>query len=931
MLPRTVCLGALLLAACSSPTESKKPAKVPVVSVKPDQPKDDAEQIARTKRKPNEAPNGDVATISDVGGRVVIQPVGAVKRTLDPDSLHPPAGDRGLIGIGAMAVAYLEDKTLLVGGADGTLVALDTDDKPTWSIGFRGGVSGITPVEGDRVVITTQRGVVASVTTNGEIVWEKQLVAGALTPAIVGADDHVYVASPRGVLAFSPDGTLLFSHAATLEEDFWRTNPKDQAFAVDASGHITGKGLDIRVNDPHPAIASTEPIMLLSYEKVLDEKVSALVANGPDELWLLVQGKKGAELLRYSAAGTKRFAIPSRTAKSDRMDEESKLEKQAIEIDKLALGPNGNPWLLARTVFPIAHYESIWVARPAKAILLELAGTTVRERNDLASAFDETYVTSFSESHIRATEIGTARVFCFGNDEDHACAIYDGAQPEVVKREKKTQSVNVVGKHTYVVPYYGKVERLENAKLVPVPTPEDKRHSVSAIGGTGDDDLWFVNPGEVAYHYDGKAFTPTSVPQSIETGVVARTRTDAWSRNGLMHWDGKRWSLVAGAPTAAGIVLRGADEVWVGNKNGLFRGKPAPQTAVRLPDAKSMDTRPIDAPAPIELGASLSGYRVAKAEIVVKNAAPVSTAKRVRAARDGTLWVEAWDKLVEFDSTGKTTIINTDEKRIRFERWFYPEGAGRGFFSHRDRETEAYNVRDKLRAFRDGKAADADVQLAGHDIVAISGNATGAVWMLGSVEAGSPYGMRDSNAHEIGMHALVRPDETSPFRPVLGLPPLTYVDVAVTPEGGGFFVGALNIGPMGEGFLLHARGRLGRDAVTRYRAAASLLAVAAVSNDEAWAVGALGSVVHVKGDAIERFALPSRAWLRAVVANSPTDVWFGGDDGTLIHFDGKVFQPVTHPLGSHAAFSDLAISRGVVWVASPSGILRITKAGGSTR
>jgi hypothetical protein len=922
MLRQTVFVGAALLAACSSPTESKKTAKVPVISVKPESGKGVPDGKVRSKRKPNEAPNGDVAEINRPGAHVEITST-AGTRTLDPDSLHPPSGDRGLIGIGATATTYLDDGTLLVGVADGTLIALDANDQRKWSIGFRGGVTGIVADE-DRIIITTLRGVVASVTTSGQVLWEKHVMSGALTPAVIGADDRYYVAGPRGVLAFSSDGKLEFSHALSLDEGICCYTEPKEAFAVDASGHITAKGLDIRVSDPHPPIVSTDPVVLVSYEKVLDERISAVMSTGPDELLLHVPGKKNDELVRYSASGTKRYPIPALASKAEKLDEEEKPEKPSISIDELVLGPNGNPWLLGRAIFSLPAGMSPWMTRPAKAIMLELAGTTVRERNDLTQAFGKHWVTTDSGSRIRAADGLAARIFCFGNFE-HICAIYDGAQPEILPRKNTTTSIHIVGKQTYVVPERGPVERLEGRQFVPIPTPKSD-YSTTSIGGTGDNDLWFTNAGNVAYHYDGKTFTATSVPQSIGSGVIARTPSDVWSRDGRVHWDGQRWSVVANAQPAAGIVVRGANDIWVGNQQGLFHGKATTSTVVRLPEAKSVDTKPLETPKPLPLEGPLSGYDAAKTTLIVKGAAPMTTAKRVEVARDGTLWVEAWDKVVEVDAEGKTTVIDKAEKRIRFERWFYPEGPGRGIFAHRDRETEDYNERDKLHRFEGGKSVDAGLRFDGHDIVAISGNAGGAAWILGSVEAGSPYGLQRSNAHELGVHALVRADEKSPFQPVVGLPALTYVDIAVTPEGGGFFVGALNVGPMGEGFLLHARGTLGTNAVTRYRAPAALLAVAAVSNDEAWAVGAMGLIVHVKGNTVERHVLPSGAWLRAITASGPNDVWIAGDSGTLIHYDGKAFHSIKHTLGAHAAFSGLGISRGVVWAASPSGILRVSKA-----
>lgn len=935
MLRQTVFLGALLLAACSSPTESKKTVKTPVVAVKSEgtKPSTDKPRTTRGNRKLNEAPNGDVAKIIIPGNRVEITDKTNSTRVLDSDTLHPPAGERGLIGISAQTATFLDDGTLLVGVGDGTLVLLDTQDHPKWSIGFRGAVTGIVPADDNRVIITTQRGVVASVnTTNGQVHWEKHLASGALTQAVIGADDHIYVAGPRGVLAFTEDGSLVFSHAISLSDDICCNNNPKEPFAVDASGHITAKGLDIRVSDAHPAIADSMPVYVTDYEKVLDEKITSMISSGPDELLLLVQDKKNRELLRYSGGSAKRFKLPKQSSKLDRISADEKLEKPSIELDELALGPNGTPWILGRATFTAVDDGSPWWRRWAKGIILELSGTTVRERNDLKAAFDESFVTTEYDTHIRAAENAPSPLFCFGYHPDgHVCAIYDGAQPEIVNPGSKIVSINVIGKRTYAVFETGAVQRLDGKQFIPIPSPKNELYSTTAVGGTGENDLWFTNSGFIAYHWDGKTFSAISVPQRIDSGVVARTPSDVWSRDGRVHWDGQRWSNVAGAQGAAGLVVRDSGDVWVGNIHGLFRGKPTKAVALRLPEIKSFDTKPLETPKALTLGAAQAGYSIAKTSLVVKGGAPISTAKRLEVARDGTLWIEAWDRLVEVSAEGNTTVIDNQEKHIAFDRWFYPESPGRGIYSRRDRESESYNERDKLRRFDGGKSVESDLRLDGHDVVAISGNTNGATWILGSVEAGSPYQLQKSNDDELGVHAIVRADEKSAFQNVAGLPAVAYRDVAVTPEGGGFFVGSLNAGPMGEGFILHARGRLGTESVIRYRAPSTIFAVTAISDDEAWAVGAMGLVVHIKGKVIERHVLPSGAWLRAVTANGPNDVWISGDDGTLIHYDGQAFQPVTQPLGPRAAFSGLGFSRGVLWATSPSGILRIVKTSATAR
>lgn len=929
MLRRTVFLGTLILAACSS-AENKKGVKTPVIAMSSATNKDGLVNAAPAKRhrELNESPNGDVATITRPGNVVEIVDKTKAKRTLESALLHPPAGEKGLIGISAQTVTYLDDGTLVVGVGDGTVVALDGHDNPKWSVGFRGAITGIVPANEDRIIITTQRGVIAFLkASSGEVLWEKHPMAGALAPAVFGADERIYAIGPRGIVAYSGAGALAYSHAATLSEEIC-CQKKDEAasFEVDATGHFTGQGLDIRFEDPHPGIADTTPVALFEYEKVLDEKVLGILATGPNELLLWVRGKKNDELVRYGGGTTKRFPIPALSSKAERMGDDEKPKKLPLTIDALVMGPNGNPWLVARALFPPYDPEYPWVQRPAKAVILELADNNVRERKDLQAQFDETWVTSSENSRIQCASEGTAKIFCFG-DETQMCAIYEGGQPTLTERKNQAMAIRVIGKNTYIIPNSGLVERLEGQQFIPIATPTDS-FGIADISGTSENDLWFTSKGGyVAHHWDGKSFQATSLPLSTTVGFAVRSANDVWSRDGLMHWDGTRWSIIADSQRAAELILRPSGETWVGNYHGLFRAKPSTRPSVQLPSAKFVDTKPLSTPEVLALGPTQTGYTMTKTSLVIKNAAPVTTAKRAETARDGTLWIESWDRLVEVDFQGNTTVIDKDEKRIAFDRWFYPESPGRGLLVHRHRESEDYNVRDELRIFESGKATKSPFQLSGHDIVAISGNAQGAAWILGSVEAGSPYQLLRPSADELGIHALVRPDERSLFRPVVGLPAVAYRDIAVTPDGGAFLVGALNAGPMGEGVIVHARGPMGAKEVVRYRIQSSLLAVAAVSNDEAWAVGAMGLVVHIKGNVIERRTIPSQPWLRAIVANTPNDIWIGGDEGTLLHFDGKNLRPMNQPLGPRAAFSGLAVSHGVVWATSPSGIVRITNNG----
>ncbi len=931
MLRRTVFLGTLILASCGPSNDPKKNLKTPVVAVKPDVTKDEAPKAdgENHRRTLNESPNGDIATIVRPGNVVKIESKAHGTLSLESDLLHPPAGNRALIGISAQTLVYLEDGRLLLGIGDGTLVALDTNYKPQWMIGFRGAVMGVIPYKRDRVIITTQSGVVASVgAKDGQVFWEKQITGGPLSPAAVGPDQTIYVCSPRGVLAFSENGALVFTHAAAAKFDVRERPEIADDFQVDEAGLISGHDIHFNIKDPHPPIVDTTPIYLVDYDKVLNEPVYSVIPAGPNDLWLNVADKKKEELVKFSSGKTQRFKLPKTTAKSERRHEEEKPEKPIFQFDNFVIGPNGNPWILARKLFGLADFEEGMWNREAKAAILEFSGTSIQERNDLNKAFGEHFVNTDSSSQIRAADNGSARIFCFGNnyvEPTYACAIYDGPTPKIVKKTVGVRTINVVGKYSYVVFEDGTIERLEGNELVSFAKPVDAGDQITAIGGLNDNDLWLTTLNTAVYHWDGTSFKTYGVPEPIASGVVAIAPNDVWSRNGHQHWDGNRWSLIAGSQGAAGLVARGPNDIWVGNSTGLFHSKPTTRTLLRWPEAQFVETKPLEAPKPLTIGAPQTGYTVTKTSLIMKNAPPISTAKRFEVARDGTLWLESWDRLVEVDAEGQTILLDDTEKRIAFDRWFYPEGSKRGIFTRRERESESNGSRDALHRFDDGKPTKMELQLSGHDIMAIAGNAAGTTWILGSAEAASPYALHQLGPQELSAHALVRADEKSPFQMVMGLPSMSYQSVAVTPDGGGFFVGALNPGTTGEGVIVHARGRLGTESVVRYRAPATIFAVAALSNDEAWAVGAMGVVIHIKGNTIERNVIPGNPWLRAVVVTSPNDVWLAGDDATLLHYDGAVFHPVPQPLGPRAAFSGLGFSRGVLWAASPSGILRVTK------
>jgi hypothetical protein len=403
-----------------------------------------------------------------------------------------------------------------------------------------------------------------------------------------------------------------------------------------------------------------------------------------------------------------------------------------------------------------------------------------------------------------------------------------------------------------------------------------------------------------ALHQGGDGFREVALPVRSPGGFFARAADDVWAGNGSARWDGKRWARVYGAPAAQRVLALAPDDVWLAGE-GLWHGTAPGPSPVRLPAPKAEQALP--APIPLSLGAAEAGWIAERRSFPLRGEEPLATARSVSAAADGTLWIQDWDRLVEVAPGGGAATLRRGTREA-FARRAHPQARGHGLLV----------AGDEVHRFDGGKATVEVAKIPAHQPAAVDVQPGGAAWVVGNaaVEERSP-------------HALVRSGSGEAFRPVLGLPSATWCDVASTHEGGAWLAGGLSAGPSGEGILFHAAGRWGAEATSRYRARATLLAVAAVGPTEAWAVGAAGTVIHVRGEVVTRYALPSGEWLRAVLVTGPEEVWIGGDGGTLLYVLGGAFQPVAHPLGPNAAVTGLAESGGAVWAVGPSGILRISE------
>ncbi len=939
---------ALAVAACGSPPPPEEPRQTPDErSHPPALPYDRKSKTPPNDRTPlvpkdlTHAPNGDMASFS--GTEVRITRASGVGFYVDTSVLHPPAGEKTLLRIAPTALAYVQDGLLFVGTGDGTVTAVDASGRRLFSVGLRGAVKGFALTGGGLVAVTTDRGVLALLGTNGEVRWERQITAEPLSAPFIDGPT-VLTASQRGVFAYAMTGEPRYTHASSSLQvpcvDDERNCHEDTPPAVWTSESTVevDTGLQFDTTDPHPPVASLTPTFPLTFRKVLDGAVVSLIPSGSTEISALVTKRAVRneydwdtddkyDVVQLGGSRIKRMRVPDVASKSEVFVDGTRAAPAAVFVDALVQGPNGNPWVLARKINAekTSTGDGLLGLWGGAGQIYEVTGGKVQERTELF----KTFAAHWLSTGIVGAPSGTANLLCFG-EEDSTCTVHTGATFRLLEPPAKVESLSHIGDALWAVTADGDTYRIDaktHESFGPTSQPEDT--PFRAVAGVTEKDVWANFRKRYALlHHDGATWKEVAIPVVGDT-LVVRAPDDAWS--GRSRWDGMKWSLVHGAPPATAVLAKSKDDVWLGDTVGLWHGTAPGPSPVQLPPiAATGDAAAPDA-APLPLGPADTRLVAVRANVPVPGEAPLEGASNVAAAPDGTLWMLAPDRLVEVASSGKGTTVRW-MGRETFGKWAVPEARGKGLFLHRD-EARGIDHRDEVRALDGNSTAPADIQLDRQDLVAASAIPGGTAWILGApadFDRSPQFRYKAERLHEKGIsaweefapHALVRVDK-GPFRPVLGLPAAAWCDVATGTDGGAWFAGALSKGPSGEGILFHAAGPLGVSGTTRFRAAATLFAVASVAPDEAWAVGAAGTILHVKGTRVTRYSLPSGEWLRSVYATAPDDIWIGGDGGTLLHGVAGTFHPVTHPLGANATVTGITSSRGAIWAVGPAGILKL--------
>jgi hypothetical protein len=834
-------------------------------------------------RAPVLDPAGRAAAVPLADGGALRFPLGEPEPVRIPASATSlPSADRAL-RVTTGPLAFLPDGALLTGAADGTVAAFEPSGARRFALGFPGPIRGFAPTPDGGFAVTTREGFVARVAADGKLRWQRRPSPDALgAPVITG--ERVLAAAAAGVFAFTLDGDLAFSHAsqAGASED-------DLPLSVEGDVLHAGPRSSFRLADPHPPIPATAPSFEVRFERLLDRSVDDLLVLARDDVWALRAATPDSPIAAVHHFDGRRFTpVPLRVPRG-------------LLPMRLVHGPEGGPLILAMAVDP--RLSTDWnTAGPLR--LLGWDGHAWKQVPGMPEIVVDQGMPHFLGS--------PARHLCFGAQEPR-CLTHDG-QAYRVSPSPTTMGTGgfafSLGAVTWMSGYVsGHVHRGEGSAFTEVSALAET--GAQCMGGSAPDDLWIGSSTPRGLHrFDGATARWEPAPLGAVRRVFVPERGRAFAADEALHrFEGGRWArLETLRGRVEALAGRGGREpVWVGTGSGVFRSAAwvAGPPVTRLPEARALDEGALPAPAPLPLGPADDTRRVERVTLPITPGSPLRSARGVSSAR-GVTWIVDDERLVEVDEAGRggREIARAERFGKGFrdcQRCAFPEARGKG----------RVILRDALFQHDGARRTRVDPSLDGHIAV---GGAAGRFLALGAA------------AHD-DLFPQALSDGPVGARWLTGLPVGVWSDVAVTEDGSAFLAGgasatdAMPVLPAGEGRLVHLRG----GAVTWARAAGSLIAVAAVGPEEAWAVGAGGAVLHLHQGRAERFTLPSGQWLRAVFA-APGELWMAGDGGTLLRHDGRAFRPVsTAALGPDASLTGLGGSGDVLWAVSPSGLLRITR------
>lgn len=437
---------------------------------------------------------------------------------------------------------------------------------------------------------------------------------------------------------------------------------------------------------------------------------------------------------------------------------------------------------------------------------------------------------------------------------------------------------------------------------------------VQGLWASGPDDVWAsigrTVAGSVLFRWNGAKPAHVPCPLSWVDSIGGSGPNDVWlSGEAVAHYDGREVRRIPGIP--AGRVVGGAGgDVWIRD----WHVTQAPGT---LPDLRGTPASVPQIASPslaIDVTEASDSLVLEPVTLTLSGEAPLSAAVEIEEGPGGLLWLHDHARIVELSGANARVIHRVEEAfPLECHRCIAPRAPGEGALLMMSRDDMV-----GLRRLSGGRL-DEGVWLP--DLLAVAAAPNGDVWAVSAADdsgvarafVSSSSGIRNVS----GLTAAAYSDVA-----VRSAGDVWFSGGLTTTHDG------VRAQPAGEGILVHFDGQ----GFARYRGPeGALLSVAAVGPAEAWAVGYDGGIVHVKGGVasafhLERAGEPLRVALRAVAATGPDDVWISGDGSTLLRWDGKDFTRMDLPgVGVDAALTAVVPPRGDArgWLAGPRGLWRM--------
>ncbi len=424
---------------------------------------------------------------------------------------------------------------------------------------------------------------------------------------------------------------------------------------------------------------------------------------------------------------------------------------------------------------------------------------------------------------------------------------------------------------------------------------------------------------------EGQEWIRSQPPVGRVADLRAIADEDVWAvgKQGAAHFDGTRWQRESGVfGRLSQVRASTARDVWMAGDTGVWLGQPRDSDAApKIEQVKERAGAVIDelTDLPFSETEGSTSVRVVEHELPRASGPRLSGARASAQKRKGARGVFADQKggFWLWDDDGLLRWRGDRLLQVESERLHPVSRCGRCLASVPG--GGVYDLRRGLlrKLSATGRESTPSSQIP--DPVAVATGAQGDTWVVGA-------------SWDDALPRILHGDG-SDFRAVTGPAPVTYSDVSVADDGGVWMVGGLSgvreggrMWPTSTGVI--ARYDAASDEFVTHRIPyGALLAVAAVSDTEAWAVGYDGLIVHLREEKTRAWRLSHDAsdgaqppWLHAVLARGENDVWLAGESGIVLHFDGQSFERVV--LSKDATVTGLAVQEGL-WAIGPSLVAQI--------